>query len=128
MPTRPLARLNLSVPAELLATVRAQAPGLNLSALMTSALEAHASCSHHASATCDLCGARLSVTALGDERLRAMWADVWWDVFAVGVDQGWSAEGVARAARDVASRHRVPGAAGAALPRPSRAARHKESA
>lgn len=118
---RRYARLNVTVPAELLDTVRATSPGLNLSEVMTKALSGRVECLHSSGATCNACGAFVSLLAWGDARVAKFWDDLYWEVLYDAVHRDLTPTGIALMAKHVASRHRIPGAAGYAVPREPKA-------
>jgi hypothetical protein len=119
-PGQRFARLNVTVPVELLEAVRADNPGLNISAVVTAALSGRVKCWHDNAAVCRDCGAVVRLTEIGDGRLAKFWEDVWWDVLTEGVRRDLTPSGIALMAKERAVRHHVPGAKELPLPRLSR--------
>jgi hypothetical protein len=70
--------VNLSIPAALLAQVREQAPGLNLSQVLRDALAAKLGCTHD-ELTCSECATELDRRELIDAVLCKLYSDVQWE-------------------------------------------------
>jgi post-segregation antitoxin (ccd killing protein) len=114
-----MTRLNVYLPDELAATVRATLPELNVSAVLQRGLQAALECRHHRMVCAD-CAAPVDHRELIDDALSSFFVDLYWKLHEL-VDKGGSAEGAARIAKEVGGRHRVAAAARMPLPRASRA-------
>jgi post-segregation antitoxin (ccd killing protein) len=118
-----MARLNVWVPDELDAALRAQLPGINVSKLLQEAIRGVLGCRHEQLA-CRRCALPIDRHALLDERLGEFYRDLLWSLEPL-VNRIGTAEGAARIAKDVALRFQVPGAEDLPLPRPSKANRER---
>lgn len=116
-----MARMNVYLPDELDATVRAKLPDLNVSALLQRGLQAALEC-RHARMVCAECAMPVDQRQAIDDALCAFFIDLHWRLVEL-VDRGGTAEGAGRIAHDIATRHRLSCAPNFAAPRPSRAAR-----
>ena len=118
-----MARLNVSVPDELVTLVRDQLPGLNVSGVLQDALRTKLSCSHD-DLDCARCGGRLNHWALVDQALGRFYGDILWEVGElVRRSAGATAEGALRVVKRVATDKGVTEAAHRPLPRPARSVR-----
>ena len=122
-------RVNVYLPDELAATIRASVPELNLSRALQDALRGLLSCRHD-QLECSACAAKVDRGSFIDRALSAFYWDLVDELHRL-VDQGGTAEGAGRIAKDVAQRHQVSAARNAPLPRPPasrRGARRRELA
>lgn len=106
-----MARLNVSVPDELVALVKEQLPGLNVSAVL-----------QEGPLECVTCRARLDRYALVIEALGKFYSDALWELDPLIRREG-TAEGAARILKQLAANRGVPEADKLPLPRPNRANR-----
>lgn len=120
-----MARVNLYVPDELLATVRDALPDLNASAVLQDGLRARLVCTHDELA-CRRCALPITRAAVSEPRIGEFWFDLWWALDGL-IARGGTAEGAARVARDVGRRHQITAALRAPLPRPTRAERRRNT-
>lgn len=116
-----MARVNVSVPDQLLEAVRSSRPGLNVSRLVQLALSGALECDHP-DVVCTRCAAAVDVAVIVDGALGRFYADVLWELRPF-VDKGATAEGAARVMKRVALEHQVTVAGRMPLPRAARAAR-----
>lgn len=116
-----MARVNLSVPDELLEALRRDRPGVNLSAVLQEALRGVFGCEHEVLA-CARCAAPIEAQALVDDALSRFYGDAIWSLDEL-VRRGGTAEGAARVLKRVGQRHGVSRARCTPLPRPTRANR-----
>lgn len=111
-------RVSVYLPDELAATVRVELPKLNVSAVLQRALADLLACDHR-QLVCASCASLVDHQALAGAALRSFYTDLLLALYPLAT-RGATAEGAARVAKEVALRHRVPGAEHQALPRPSR--------
>ena len=116
-----LARVNVYLPEELVALVRAALPGVNVSAVLQAGLRDLLDCPHPAAA-CAECGASIDLDERIDAALGAFYLDCLWELADLARRSG-TAEGAARIVKSVALRHRIAVAERAPLPGMSRAER-----
>lgn len=122
-----MARVNVSIPDELVALVRDQLPGLNVSGVLQESLRAKLTCAHR-ELECKLCGAALDHWRLVDEALGRFYADVLWEVGdLVRRSAGATAEGAVRVVKRVATDKGITEASHQPLPRASRAAQRERA-
>lgn len=118
-----MARLNVSVPDELVALVKEQLPGLNVSSVLQDGLRSKIACAHR-ELECVICGAHLDHFRLIDQALGRFYADIVWEVGElVRRSAGATAEGAVRVIKRVATDKGVTEADHKPLPRPGRKAR-----
>jgi len=118
-----MARMNVSVPDELVALVREQLPGLNVSGVLQEGLRARLGC-NHAVLACTRCGGRLDHWHLVDAALGRFYADVLWEIGElVRRMPAATAEGACRVVKRVAADKNITEGAHQPVPRPSRARR-----
>jgi hypothetical protein len=122
---RPYARVNLTVPEELLVQFRQQAPGACLSQILRESLVQRLDCDH-GYLQCEGCSKTFSFQQMAGAGAAKFLGELLWK-FTELVDRGGSAEGAARVAKDLGVRMQIPGAEGMSLPRPSRSARTANS-
>lgn len=117
------ARVNLSIPAELLAEVRERRPGLNLSEVLRSALGQQLQLCSHGDLRCVCCHEELDRVAMVDQALGGFY-DALHEAVSELVHTGdGTAEGAARIMDAVARRWGVSMAERRPVPRPTRRAR-----
>ena len=117
-------RINVWVPDELHRSIRAQLPGLNVSAVVQGALAAQLDCTHEHLA-CSTCSTPVDHRQLIDAHLGRFYADALWDIGNLA-RAGGTAEGACRVLKDTAQRmpYRITQASRLPLPRPTRKQRH----
>ena len=104
-----MARMNVSVPDELVALVREQLPGLNVSGVLQEGLRARLGC-NHAVLACTRCGGRLDHWHLVDAALGRFYADVLWEIGElVRRMPAATAEGACRVVKRVAADKNIMG-------------------
>jgi hypothetical protein len=118
-----MARLNVWVPDELLAKMRAELPGLNVSKVFQDGVRALIGCKH-THLVCAECAQQLDLAAIVDTAKSAFYSQLRWELEAL-VNNDGTAEGAARVAKDVAVAHQIT-AAKLPLPRPGRAQRKRQ--
>lgn len=116
-----MARINVTLPDEMIAWVRAELPGLNVSGVLRDALVALAGCEHR-ELVCACCGSTSSrrsieLTVLGRFYQEAVWA------LETPIRRCSTAEGAARVLCETARSWEVPTVDHTPLPRPTRANR-----
>lgn len=117
-----MARVNLSVPDDLLAAVRAAGQDLNLSGALQDALRARLDCRHAAGWRCVECCEPVDPSSFVDQAEGRLFGDLRARLEPL-VRRGGTAEGAARVMSDVFRRHQVTAALGAVELAPSRAER-----
>ncbi len=117
-----MARVNVYLPDELAATLRAELPELNLSQLVQEAIRGVLGCSH-VELACRACAEPIDRWALVDDHLGRFYGDLLWELTDL-VGRCGTAEGAARVVKAVAQRFRIRQADQIPLPRPTRAERH----
>lgn len=118
-----MARVNLSVPDDLLERVRNACPGLNLSEVLRDALGPRLRCRHERLG-CATCRAELERVELVDQALGVFYGAVMEELANLVRSELGTAEGAARVVKRVAERFGVSEAQYVALPRPTRRERH----
>jgi hypothetical protein len=115
-------RVNVTIPDELAARVRAELPGVNVSGVLQEALQARLGCRHGDVLLCASCRASMTATEITRAALDAFYLDA-----AEGLEEllwaGGTVEGCARVLKHIGTRHQIPVAAHRPLPRLTRAAR-----
>jgi hypothetical protein len=120
-----VARLNVSVPDELVKQVRRAHPELNISAVLQEALRAALGCRHDHRLACGACGEELEPGDLEAAALSRFYATIM-NLVSDAVFAGYTVEGVARVIRSWAQREGIPNADRIPLPVVSRSRRqHK---
>jgi hypothetical protein len=118
-----MARVNVSIPDELVALVREKLPGLNVSGVLQEGLRAMLKCTHD-ELVCRRCGAGLNHWRLVDQAVGRFYADVMWEVGElVRRSPAATAEGAARVIKRVAADKNVSEVAHQPLPRRARVTR-----
>lgn len=120
------ARMNVTLPDELAALVRAELPGLNVSAVLQRALSELVECSH-VELVCACCGARVQQRALVDVKLGAFYQELIWALHGP-IARCATAEGAAQVVRATARSWDVPTVDRTPLPRPTRSQRERAHA
>lgn len=121
-----MARINVTLPDELAARVRAEMPGLNVSGVLQEALRDRIVCDHR-ELTCTCCGARVLRAELELTVLGAFYAEALWRL-REPVARCATAEGAARVLADLARSWEVPEVDRTPLPRPTRSQRARAHA
>jgi hypothetical protein len=114
-------RVNVWIPDELAGSVKERLPELNVSAVLQEALRDRLGCRHDRT-VCASCAASVDSWQLGTDRLERFYLDLL-DGRRELILNGGTAEGAARIAKDVGTRHQIGVAARQPLPRPTRAER-----
>lgn len=114
-------RINVWIPDELDATLRARLPMINRSAVVQEALVGLLECDHR-ELVCARCATAVERRQLRDDALGEFFYDAFYAVADLAQRVG-TAEGAARVLREVGQRHQIPVASRVALPRPTRAER-----
>jgi hypothetical protein len=118
-----VARVNVWMPDELLAKMRAELPGVNVSKVLQDGMRALIGC-RHPGLVCAECAQALDLAAIVDEAKSAFYSQLRWELEDL-VLNGGTAEGAARVAKGVAMAHQISAAA-LPLPRPGRTQRRRQ--
>lgn len=116
-----MAKVNVSVPDELVARVRVELPGLNLSQVLREGIASKLSCEHHRM-RCDCCEAVFDRREVVGDELGRFYGDVQWELGEL-VRKVGTAEGAARVVKSVAQHWGLDAGWTVPLPRPTRANR-----
>lgn len=121
-----MARVNVTLPDELIELVRTELPGLNVSNVLQSALAVLTECPHDG-LSCSCCGARVDRAALIDVALSRFYQEVMWQL-QDPVGRCATAEGAARVVQDIARSWAVTVVDRTPLPRPTKSQRARAHA
>lgn len=116
-----MARINVTLPDEMIEIVRRQMPGLNVSGVLQSALSSLVECDHR-QLGCACCGARVERLALVDVALSRFYEEVMWQL-RDPVGRCATAEGAARVVQEIAKSWEVTVVDRTPLPRPTKSQR-----
>lgn len=118
-----VARVNLSVPDDVLARVRADLPGVNLSATLREALGRLLRCSHD-ELVCSMCAGVIERRVMLDDVLGRFYDDAMWEL-RTAIAGGGTLEGFGTVLKRVATGYGVSKAATTPLPRSTRVERRR---
>lgn len=116
-----MARVNVTLPDELIGVVRREMPGLNVSGVLQDALSKLVDCDH-AELGCTCCGAKVQRQALADVALSRFYQEIMWQL-REPVSRCATAEGAARVVQTIARSWEVPAVDHTPVPRPTKSQR-----
>lgn len=117
-----MARLNVSVPDDLIDQARRAHPGMNVSKVLQDGLRSVLGCSHHGQLSCSTCGDAVPLHDLELAAVNRFYVAVM-RLIADALYAGYTVEGVARVVRTLGKHEGVPDAERIPLPKLSRSQR-----